>query len=127
MDDDIFVHFAFVYTKSDYVPESEMDEKRLTLNRKISALTLCSIVFSVVYNFAAWQTSKLENVPSFVFDFEKHIPFLAWTIVPYLTSGLFFFLVFLWCKNREQLKVLTQRMLFVTVIAGIFFLILVTN
>ncbi|CAI8723414.1 phosphatase PAP2 family protein [Chryseobacterium sp. IT-36CA2] len=100
-----------------------MDEKRLTIQQKLYALILCAIVFMMVYNFAAWYTSRLTNVPSFVFDFEKYVPFILWSIIPYMTSGIFFCLVFFFCQNKEQLKVLTQRMLFVTVVAGICFLL----
>ncbi|PRB02020.1 hypothetical protein CQ046_13735 [Chryseobacterium sp. MYb7] len=100
-----------------------MDEKRLAIQQKLYALTLCAIVFMMVYNFAAWYVSRLANVPSFVFDFEKYIPFISWSIIPYMTSGIFFCLVFFFCQNKEQLKVLTQRILFVTVVAGICFLL----
>lgn len=100
-----------------------MDEKRLKIRQKIYALTLCSIVFTMVYNYSAWHTSKFENVPSFVFDFEKYIPFISWTIIPYMTSGIFFCSVFFFCKTKEQLTVLTKRMLFVTIIAGVCFLL----
>lgn len=77
----------------------------------------------IVYNGAAWYISTLAKVPSFVFDFEKYIPFIPWTIIPYMTSGLFFCMVFFICKSKEQLKVLTQRMLFVTIVAGICFIL----
>ncbi|MBP1167187.1 hypothetical protein JOE44_004071 [Chryseobacterium sp. PvR013] len=100
-----------------------MDEKRLTIQRKLYALILCSIVFMMVYNFTAWYISKLTDVPSFVFNFENYIPFIPWSIIPYMTSGIFFCLVFFFCQNKQQLKVLTQRMLFVTVVAGICFLL----
>ncbi|WP_157845042.1 phosphatase PAP2 family protein [Chryseobacterium indologenes] len=95
----------------------------MKIQQKFSAFILCAIVFTVVYNYTAWLISRQKTVPSFVFDFEKYIPFLPWTIIPYMTSGLFFVLVFFLCKNREQLKVLTSRVLFVTITAGICFLL----
>ncbi|MEI7489123.1 MAG: phosphoesterase, partial [Chryseobacterium sp.] len=100
-----------------------MDEKRLKFKQKIYAMLLCSVVFMIVYNYSAWHVSRIEKVFSFVFDFEKYIPFLPWTIIPYMTSGLFFCAVFFFCNTKEQLKVLTKRMLFVTIIAGICFLL----
>ncbi|MDG4652241.1 phosphatase PAP2/dual specificity phosphatase family protein [Chryseobacterium arthrosphaerae] len=100
-----------------------MDEKRLTIQQRIYAFLLCTIVFAVVYNGSARYLSNLEEIPSFVFDFEKTAPFIPWTIIPYMTSGVFFCLVFFLCRNKEELKVLTQRMLFVTVTAGIGFLL----
>ncbi|MEG0926357.1 phosphatase PAP2 family protein [Chryseobacterium sp.] len=98
-----------------------MDEKRLKIKQKIYALILCSVVFMLVYNYTAWYISTLAEVPSFIFDFEKYIPFIPWTIIPYMTSGLFFCVVFSLCKSKEQLKNLTQRMIFVTILSGICF------
>ncbi|PIF47445.1 protein-tyrosine phosphatase [Chryseobacterium sp. 52] len=100
-----------------------MDERRPTIKQQIYAFALCAFVFMIVYNFATWYTLRLEKVPSFVFDFEKYIPFLPWSIIPYMTSGIFFCLVFFLCTDREQLKVLTKRMLFSTVTAGLCFII----
>jgi membrane-associated phospholipid phosphatase len=100
-----------------------MDEKRLTIKQKAVSLMLCSVIFILVYNYAAWHTSKLDRVPSFVFDFEKWIPFISWTIIPYMTSGLFFCTVFFFCSNKEELQVLTKRILFVTITAGICFIL----
>ncbi|KMQ59508.1 hypothetical protein ACM46_20705 [Chryseobacterium angstadtii] len=100
-----------------------MDERRPQLKQQIFAFVSSALVFMIVYNFAAWYASEVEKVPSFVFDFEKYIPFLPWSIIPYMTSGIFFCSVFFLCKNQEQLKVLTKRMLFVTVAAGFFFIL----
>lgn len=100
-----------------------MDEKQLDVKQKIYALLLCSVVFMTVYNYSAWHASNLQKVSSFIFDFEKHIPFLPWTIIPYMASGLFFCSVFFFCNTKEQLKILTRRMLFVTIVAGICFLL----
>ncbi|WP_083535153.1 phosphatase PAP2 family protein [Chryseobacterium kwangjuense] len=122
MDDEIVIHTSFFFIKYNHVQKSPMDERRPTLKQQIYAFVLCAVVFMVVYNFAAWYTSTLEKVPSFVFDFETYIPFLPWTIIAYMTSGIFFCLVFFFCTDKEQLKVLTKRMLFVTVIAGLCFI-----
>jgi len=100
-----------------------MTEKQLKLRQQAFALTVCTIVFISVYKFTTWYASSLDRVPSFTFDFEKSIPFLPLSIIPYMASGLFFCLVFFLCKNKYQLKILSWRMLFVIAVAGIFFMI----
>lgn len=100
-----------------------MDENRPKIKHKIYAMILCSVVFMIAYNYAAWHISKLVQVSSFVFDFEKNIPFIEWSIIPYMSSGIFFCVVFFFCENKEQLKVLTQRMLFVTLVASVCFIL----
>nr|WP_314491618.1 phosphatase PAP2 family protein [uncultured Chryseobacterium sp.] len=99
-----------------------MTEKKLKIRQQAFALTLCTLVFIAVYNFSTWYASSLHNVPSFTFDFEKYIPFMPLSIIPYMASGVFFCLVFFICRNKYQLKILTWRMLFVIITAGIFFI-----
>lgn len=100
-----------------------MDEKQINIKQKIFGLILCSIVFAIVYNFTAWYAASFENVPSFVFEIEKNIPFIASSIIPYITSGIFFCAVFFVVQTKEQLIVLTKRMLFIILISGICFML----
>lgn len=90
---------------------------------KAKALCLCTAVFLLVYRSAAWYTSNLDHVPTFLFNFEERMPFIPWTILPYMTSGIFFSLVFFLCEDLLELKVLTKRMLFTTVVAGLCYII----
>ncbi|MGG5210905.1 phosphatase PAP2 family protein [Chryseobacterium sp. MIQD13] len=122
MDDEIVILTSFFPIKYNYVQESQMDERRPTIKQQFYSFVLCAIVFMIVYNSAAWYTSRAEKIPSFVFDFEKHVPFLPWSMIPYMTSGIFFCSVFFQCKDKEQLKILTRRMLFVTVAAALCFI-----
>ncbi|MBU2996814.1 phosphatase PAP2 family protein [Cellulophaga baltica] len=96
-----------------------MDETKIDLKKKVTSVIISSIFFSVVYNFMTWYTSSLTYVPSFVFSFEKYTPFLPWTVIPYLSSGIFFIAVFFCCKTEEQLSVLSKRILFIITVAGI--------
>lgn len=98
-----------------------MDAAKIGIKKKIKVTIICSILFGVIYNFNAWYASTLSYVPSFVFSFEKHIPFIPWTIIPYLTSGIFFISIFFFCKNNEQLVTLFKRLLLVIITAGIFY------
>lgn len=102
--------------------KKRMTEKQLKIRQQAFALTLCTVIFMVIYNLCTWYVSSLDRVPSFTFDFEKSIPFLPLSIIPYMAGGLFFCLVFFSCKDKYQLKILTWRMLFVTIVAGIFFI-----
>jgi len=98
-----------------------MTENQLKIRQQAFALTVCTVVFMAVYNLCTWYAGSLEDLPSFTFDFERSIPFIPLSIIPYMASGFFFCLVFFSCKNKNQLKTLTWRMLFVTIIAGLFF------
>ena len=94
------------------------------MNKEIWALLMFSLVFGIIYNFSLWYAAGLKNVPSFVFSFEGQIPFLPWTIIPYLSSGFFFCAVFFLLKSKEDLSVFLKRVLFMTVVAGIGFVLM---
>ncbi|MBO0593453.1 phosphatase PAP2 family protein [Cellulophaga sp. E16_2] len=100
-----------------------MDETRIAIRTRIKLAVLCATVFSVFYNVNAWYASTLDYVPSFIFSFEKYMPFMAWTVVPYMTSGALFVAVFFLCNTMQELRTLTKRVLLVSVVAGLFFLI----
>lgn len=100
-----------------------MDEARITFWQRLTCCILCGGVFGVVYHWAMEYAQKLPFVPSYVFDFEKYIPFWEWLVIPYMTSGVFFVLVFFWCRNHRELSTLTKRMLFTTLVAGIIFVV----
>lgn len=96
-----------------------MDATKVTRNQQIKALLLCTIAFGLVYHFSALYAKNLPKVASVVFEFEQHIPFVSWLIIPYMTSGFFFVCVFFWTKNLNELRILTQRMLFIILSAGV--------
>lgn len=100
-----------------------MTDSRKKVKQQAFALTICTVVFLLVYNLAMHHAVSLAAVPSITFDFEKSIPFIPLSIIPYMASGFFFCLVFFSCQSVHQLKILTYRMLFVTVIAGACFVL----
>lgn len=99
-------------------------DRKATIKAKLGGLCLSYILFMIIYNFCGWYASNLEHVGSFVFRFEEYIPFLAWMIIPYMSSGLFFALIFFMCSEQKELTLLTKRINFVTIVSGLFFIIL---
>ncbi len=100
-----------------------MDNARKKVKQQAFALTLCTVIFLLVYNLAMLYATSLYSVPSITFDFEKSIPFIPLSIIPYMASGFFFCMVFFSCQSAHQLKILTYRMLFVILVAGICFVL----
>lgn len=94
------------------------------MNANMWGMVIFSAVFALVYKFSLWYAAQLGEVPSFVFGFERDIPFLPWTIIPYLSSGVFFCVVFLLIKSPETLRVFLKRVLLMTVLAGIGFILM---
>ena len=59
--------------------------------------------FFLSYGFTNWITGLREPVASFVFPWEQHIPFLAWTIIPYWSSDLLYAASFFLPATKEEL------------------------
>lgn len=70
--------------------------------RSFAWLCVLGPFFFLSYGFANHHTASLGNVGSFVFDWEEHIPFWPWTIVPYWAIDIFYGLsLFLFVDKRE--------------------------
>lgn len=91
------------------------------LDDKVRFLIIFSVVFAIVYKFSLWYASSVTHTASFSFSFEKYIPFLPWTIIPYLSSGVFFCIVFFIIPTKEKLSIFFKRVILMTVLAGIAF------
>ena len=68
-------------------------------------LLLLAPLFFSTYGFATWYTSQRDDVGSLVFGWESHMPFWAWTIVPYWSIDLLYgFSLLLPTSRHEQAK-----------------------
>ena len=95
----------------------------MKLLRALGWLALLGPFFFLSYNFANAYASKLAAVPSLAFAWERHVPFLAWTILPYWSSDLLYALSLLLCRGRAELDRHAGRLLAVQVFSVACFLI----
>ena len=79
--------------------------------------------FFVSYGLANWVTAQRAFVPSIVFGWERNIPFLPWTIIPYWSTDLLFALSFFLCRSRDELATHGKRLLTAQVICVLVFLV----
>jgi len=75
-------------TKAETAPGTEPYSG--VLLRAVLWLAFLAPFFYATYGFANWLAAQHEGVGSIVFSWERHIPFLAWTIVPYWSINLFY-------------------------------------
>jgi protein-tyrosine phosphatase/membrane-associated phospholipid phosphatase len=83
-----------------------------------------SFLFLLVYNLGLYLASRREHVGTWVYDWEKHIPFVPWMIWPYLSIDLFFVVAPFLCSTKSELKHLAQRLTAATLVAGAFFILM---
>ena len=72
--------------------------------------------FFLSYGFANSLAARWQVSASHVYEWEQHIPFIPWTIVPYWSIDLLYGLSFLLCRSVQQvdrhaLRLLTAQLL----------------
>ncbi len=80
-------------------------------------------LFFLVYGGSNSLSAELDGLPSLYLPWESRIPFLSWTIVPYLSLDLFFVLSFLWVRDRRELHGHAGRILLALGISCLLFLL----
>lgn len=92
---------------------------------KQAALWLACLApfFYLSYGFANHLAAQRAGVPSVVFEWERHVPFVAWTIVPYWSINLFYGLSLFLCRTRDELHAHGRRLLTAQLIAVSCFLL----
>lgn len=76
-----------------------------------AACTLVGAAFVGTYGLANQLTSVRDDVGHGVFDWERAIPFVEWTIVPYLSICIFFAASFFVGRSRAELDRHVARLL----------------
>lgn len=87
-------------------------------------LLLLGVVFYTTYGFANWLSTQRAPLPEVVFAWEYHLPFWAWTIVPYWSLNLFYACSVFVCKDRAELHGLIRQLLVAQAIAITCFIVL---
>lgn len=90
-----------------------------------AVLWLCFLgpFFFLSYGFATWYTSQLSYVDSVYFEWEKHIPIIPWSIIPYWSIDLFYGISLFICTTKQELDSHAKRLLSAQIIAVTCFLL----
>jgi protein-tyrosine phosphatase/membrane-associated phospholipid phosphatase len=86
-------------------------------------LALAGAVFVIVYSSCNRFTATRGDVPSLMFEWERHIPFIREMVIPYWSLDLFFCGAFFLCGSKLELNLLTKRLIAVSLASGVCFLI----
>lgn len=108
---------------------TDLDSKRddfpsaRAVGRAAMALAGLGTFFYASYGFSNWVAGLRAEVPSIVFEWEKAIPFLAWTIVPYWTTNLLYAGSLFLCATERELFIHIRRLLAIQLVAVGCFLV----
>jgi len=87
-----------------------------TLQLRLLTLAAISAIFAVAYGLANHWTAQRSDIGRGVFEFERAIPFVPWSIVPYL-SLVGFYAASFFVGDRAALRVHALRLLLNLVLA----------
>jgi membrane-associated phospholipid phosphatase len=79
--------------------------------------------FFLSYGFANWLASRHAQVGTVVFDWERRIPFIPWTILPYWSIDAFYVLSPFLCATKAELDRHGRRLLTAQILAVACFLL----
>jgi membrane-associated phospholipid phosphatase len=80
-------------------------------------------LFFVVYGGTSYITSLRTDVGTWYYAWEQYIPFVPLMIIPYMSIDAFFFAAPCVCRDRRELKLLSQRITLAILVAGTCFLV----
>lgn len=92
-----------------------------SMRERVVQLALNGMLFGLCYPLTNHLAHRQQAGRSVALPFEAELPFLQWMVLPYMTSGLFFVLSFLFVPGRAGLSALSRRLAFATVAACLLF------
>jgi len=100
-------------------------DRPLTTQPSTAALWLAnvSVFFGSVYWLTNHMTSVRADVGAVVFQWERAIPFIDWTIIPYGSILAFFVASFFLCRSRAELNCHTARLVTVVLMSVVCFVL----
>ncbi|WP_432348532.1 phosphatase PAP2/dual specificity phosphatase family protein (plasmid) [Shinella yambaruensis] len=85
-------------------------------------LAVLAPFFYLTYGFSNWLAAQRADVPNLAFGWERHIPFLAWTILPYWSINAFYALSLFVNETPAEVGRLARRYLTAQVVAVLCFI-----
>lgn len=78
--------------------------------------------FFASYGLANWLASRRTDVGAIAYEWERSIPFVPWTIVPYWSIDLLYAISLFVCTTRREVDRHAQRLLFTQIVSIAFFI-----
>lgn len=98
-------------------------ETAIPWQRGVVWLLFLGPFFFLSYGFANSMAASWQVRDALAYDWERHIPFVPWTILPYWSIDLFYGLSFLLCRNNQQVDRHALRLLSAQLVSVACFLL----
>lgn len=99
------------------------DTGRRPWGRAAGWLLLLAPLFFASYGLATWLAGRRAEVGFVTFGWERHIPLLPWTIIPYWSIDVLYGISLFVCTSRAELDAHARRLLTAQVVAVTCFIL----
>ena len=103
--------------------QAAFSRERRPWGRAVGWLAFLAPFFYVTYGTANAVAARRPDTPSIVFAWERHVPFLDWTIVPYWSINALYALSLFVCATRIELDTHVRRLLTAQLMAVVCFIL----
>ena len=104
-----------------HLTELDRYSRRPVIRRAILWLLFLAPFFYLTYGTANWLASQQDHVSNLAFGWERHVPFIAWSIIPYWSVNLFYAIALFVNDSPDQVDRLAKRYLTAQIIAVLCF------
>ena len=105
------------------LPGAARRPRKRPWGRAAAWLALLGPFFFASYGFATWLAAQRAEVGFIVFAWERHIPLLPWTIIPYWSIDLLYGASLFVCATPAELDAHARRLLTAQVVAVTCFIL----
>src|SRR5688572_14103812 len=110
---------ASVVSRAD--PGAETIGEPRPASRALAWLAFLAPFFYLTYGAANAVAARQDDVPSIVFAWERGVPFLDWSIIPYWSINAFYAVSLFVCSTRAELATHVRRLLTAQIVAVVCF------
>ena len=101
-----------------------MNDQNVTTFHRVRAAVGLSLFFLLVYGATNHYTSLRSDVGTWVYAWERHIPFVPLMIIPYLSIDLLFVAAPFLCRQQDELNTLSRRIVLAVTLAAACYLLM---
>lgn len=108
---------------SETAPPAVASDEPRPWRRAIAWLVFLAPFFYLTYGAANALAARRQHVPSIVFEWERHILFVDWTIIPYWSINAFYGVSLFVCRTKAELDAHGRRLITAQVVAVACFIL----
>jgi len=101
--------------------EPSIESDRPSRRERLALLAINGVAFQALYSACNVAAARADVTRSIATPWDAMLPFVAWMLLPYMSSALLLVAAFLAAPDRQSLRALSRRCLLATAVATLVF------